>query len=151
MSRKDRLPEHAAELRRLADAKAVADEARITEPLSIEETRIMVHELQVHQIELEMQNEELRRTQYELETARACYFDLYNLAPLGYFTISEKGLILESDLTLAALLGVPRSALVKRPITQFILKEDQHIYYLHRKQLFKSLQRRQDVHSSRQQ
>ncbi|MCX6538497.1 MAG: PAS domain S-box protein [Acidobacteria bacterium] len=85
-----------------------------------------------------MQNEELRRVQAELDVARARYFDLYDLAPVGYCTLSEQGLILEANLTAAALLGVARGALVKQRITRFILKEDQDIYYLQRKQLFET-------------
>jgi PAS domain S-box-containing protein len=77
--------------------------------------------LRVHQIELEMQNEELSRAQEELEASRARYFDLYDLAPVGYFTLSEEGLILEANLTAAKLLGVPRGALVKQPFSSFIL------------------------------
>lgn len=76
--------------------------------LSPEETRRMLHELRVHQIELEMQNEELCRAQVELSAAKARYFDLYDLAPVGYCTISEQGLILQANLTAATLLGVAR-------------------------------------------
>jgi PAS domain S-box-containing protein len=94
-----------------------------------------LHELRVHQIELEMQNEELRRTQQELEAARERYFDLYDLAPVGYFTLSEQGLILEANLTAAKLLGVARSAVVKQPLSRFILPGDQDIHYQRRKQL----------------
>lgn len=85
-----------------------------------------------------MQNEELRRAQAKLDAARARYFDLYDLAPIGYFALSEKGMILEANLTAATLLGVTRGALVKQLLTRFILKEDQDIYYLHRKQLFET-------------
>ena len=105
---------------------------------SPEVARRALHELRVHQIELEMQNEELRRTQEELEVSRARYFDLYDLAPVGYFTLSEQGLILEANLTAAKLLGVARGALVKQPLSRFILPEDQDIHYLHRKALLET-------------
>ena len=109
-----------------------------TGDLSSQEARLMLHELRVHQIELEMQNEELRRTQVELENARSRYFDLYDLAPVGYCTISEKGLIKEANLTAANLLGVARRGLVRQPFTKFILKEDLDIYYMHSKPLFET-------------
>ncbi|MCX6678957.1 MAG: ATP-binding protein [Methanothrix sp.] len=108
------------------------------EPLSPQETRQTLHELRVHQIELEMQTEELRRTQVELESARARYFDRYDLAPVGYCTISERGQIKEVNFTAANLLGVTRSALVRQPFTTFILKEDRDIYYMHSKPLFET-------------
>jgi PAS domain S-box-containing protein len=98
----------------------------------------MLHELRVHQIELEMQNEELRRAQAELEVSRSRYFDLYELAPVGYVTLNEKGLILEANLTAANLFGVAKGHLARRPLSNFILREDQDIYYLHRKQLFET-------------
>ncbi|MCX6557246.1 MAG: PAS domain S-box protein [Candidatus Aminicenantes bacterium] len=128
----------AAGLRRRAEEKFRGDDAKASKKLTQEETQKMLYELRVHQIELEMQNEELRRMQTELETARARYFDLYDLAPVGYCTLSEQGLLLEVNLTAATLLGMPRGALSKQPLTQFISKEDQDIYYLHRKQLFET-------------
>jgi PAS domain S-box-containing protein len=108
------------------------------EALSPEAARRALHELRVHQIELEMQNEELRRAEEELEVSRARYFDLYDLAPVGYFTLSEQGLILEANLTAAKLLGVARGALVKQPLSRFVLGEDEDIYYLHRKALLET-------------
>jgi PAS domain S-box-containing protein len=108
------------------------------EALSPKETQRVLHELRVHQAELEIQNEELRRTQVELEVSRERYFDLYDLAPVGYVTLSEKGLFLEANLTASALLGVVRSMLLKQSLTRFILPEDQDIYFLHRKQLFET-------------
>jgi len=108
------------------------------EALSPEKTRQTLHELRVHQIELEIQNEELRRTQTELEASKSRYFDLYDLAPIGYITCSEKGLILEANLTAANLLGTVRSALVKQPFSRFILPEDQDIHYLHDKKFLET-------------
>ena len=128
-------------LRRRAEneiREKAAGRAENMEVLSPEETRQMLHDLRVHQIELEIQNEELRRTQEKLDAARARYFDLYDLAPVGYFTLSEKGLILEVNLTATNLLGLPRSALVKRRLADFILTDDQDIYYGHRKLLFET-------------
>lgn len=101
-----------------------------------EEVRKVIHELLVHQIELELQNEELRRAQAELDAARTRYFDLYDLAPVGYCTLTEQGIIEEANLTAAALLGVARAELVGQPMSHFILAEDQDIYYRYRRQLF---------------
>jgi PAS domain S-box-containing protein len=106
--------------------------------LSPDAVRDVLHELRVHQIELELQNEELRRTQVELEESRTRYFELYDLAPVAYLTIAEKGLVESANLTAAALLGVARSALVKQPFTRFVSSEDQDIYFRHRKQLYSS-------------
>ena len=106
--------------------------------LSPDATQRTLHELRVHQIELEMQNEELRRTQTELDDERARYFDLYDLAPVGYCTVSEQGLIQQANLTAALLLGMARGALVKQPIGRFIVKLDQDIYYLCHQQLIKT-------------
>lgn len=104
--------------------------------LSPEETLQVIHELRVYQIELKMQNDELRRTHAELEAARARYFDLYNLAPVGYLITSREGLILEVNLAAVNLLDSARAVLIKKPITRFILKQDLGIYYQHRKQLW---------------
>jgi PAS domain S-box-containing protein len=123
-------------LRRRAENLAKGKEATIEHALSPEEMRQTLHELRVHQIELEMQNEELRRTQAELEALRARYFDLYDLAPVGYVSLGEQGKILEANLTAATMLGLTRGVLVKQLFTRFILKQDQDLYYLHRKQLF---------------
>ena len=96
----------------------------------------LVEDLHVHQIELEIQNEELRRAQSELEVSRDGYSDLYDFAPVGYVTISEKGLILQANLACADMLGVERSSLIGKPFSRFITKDDQDVFYLHRKRLF---------------
>ena len=139
MKKKDNNKER-AKLRRLAETalEASSDEKFDISETSPEGIKRLIHELHVHQIELEMQNDELRRIQGELEASRQRYLDLYDLAPVGYLTMNEKGLILEVNLTAAQLLGVERSALVKQPLSRFILPEDQDIYYRHRKLLFEA-------------
>ena len=121
-------------LRALAEEKAVLL-PETPNKLSPEEVRQALNELRVHQIELEIQNEELRRTQAELEASRTRYIDLYNLAPVGYFALSETGSILEANLTAATLLGMTPGDLVNHSFPHFILTEDQDVYYHHRKQL----------------
>ncbi|MDD2881014.1 MAG: PAS domain-containing sensor histidine kinase [Rhodoferax sp.] len=98
----------------------------------------LMHDLQVHQIELQLQNEELRRAQTDLEVSRARYFDLYDMAPVGYLTVATHGVILEANLSAANLLGVARSALVRRPLSHFIVKAHQDSYYLCSKQLLET-------------
>lgn len=95
----------------------------------------LLHELQVHQVELEAQNEELRRTQAALAASRERYVELYDLAPVGYLTLCGHGLIQEANLLAATLLGTERGRLVKRPFTRFILERDHARYYQYRKQL----------------
>ena len=91
---------------------------------------ILVHELQVHQIELEMQNEELLHAQEALEASRSRYVDLYNLAPVGYCSVNEAGLIVQANLTLATLLGVARGALGRQPpFTNYVRRSDQDNWY----------------------
>ena len=88
-----------AKLRQREESAGRARSARSLESVespSPEATRQLLHALRTHQIELEAQNEELRRTQVELDVARAQYFDLYDLAPVGYITLSEPGLILHT-------------------------------------------------------
>ncbi|MEQ1620039.1 MAG: response regulator [Methylococcales bacterium] len=101
--------------------------------LSIE---AMQHELQVHQIELEMQNEELRRTQQELEASRDRYMRLFDFAPVSYLTLSEHGLIVEANLTTTKLLGVERQQLINRHLALYVVTKDQdrwHRFYVQAK------------------
>lgn len=103
--------------------------------------RALVHELQVHQIELEMQNETLRHTQAQLIAMQARYFDLYDLAPVSYCTVNEVGIILEANLASAEMLGEARSSLVGQRISRYIRKDFQDNYYLCRKLLFSTGER----------
>ena len=83
----------------------------------------LLQELEIHQVELEIQNAELEKTRDELESALARYTDLYDFAPVGYFTLDALGKILAANLTGAALLGVPRGRLVGRHLRSFVAFE----------------------------
>ncbi|MEI7910318.1 MAG: PAS domain S-box protein [Verrucomicrobiota bacterium] len=102
-------------------------------PETLRRTR---HELRVYQIELELQNEELRRTQTELAAARERYFSLFDLAPLAYVTINHAGLIIDANMATAELLGMARADLPKQPLARFILWDDLPLFATHRSQLF---------------
>ena len=95
-----------------------------------------LHELQVHQIELEMQNEELRQREAELDALRARYFQIYEQAPVGYLTVDKQGLILEANLTTTSLLGVLRSDLVRQTFDHWIIQKDLRSYHLLHRELF---------------
>ncbi|GFK93126.1 Sensory/regulatory protein RpfC [Fundidesulfovibrio magnetotacticus] len=125
-------------LRQEAEKRVLASETKNDRALLLEETQQVLHELRVHQIELEMQNEELRLAQAELDAGRARYFDLYDLAPIGYLTLTDRGFIQEANLTVATLLGVPRTELIKQPLSRFIHVEFQGQYYHHRKKLLET-------------
>jgi len=95
-------------------------------------------DLHLHQTELEMQNEELRQAQANLERSRERYFELYDLAPAGYLTISRKGLVLNANFTAATLLGVDRKSLVSMPLSRFIEQDDQAVFYACRNDLIET-------------
>ena len=118
--------------------KKVALRASKTSSLKKQDLDKLARELEVHQVQLEAQNEELRTTRALLDEARSRYFELYDQAPIGYFSISEKGIIIEANLTGAEMLGmVPRDLRSKR-FSSYIFKEDLDIYYLHRRALFET-------------
>jgi two-component system, cell cycle sensor histidine kinase and response regulator CckA len=138
--KKERNITDSAKLRGLAEValEAAPDEHDNLSGMSPEDMENLIHELRVHQIELKIQNEELRRIHEELEKARDRYSHLYDFAPVGYFTLSEKGIIEEVNLTGAAMIGVERSALIGKPFTRFILRKEQDIFYKHRQRLLET-------------
>ena len=124
--------DQAAELRRRAEASLAWTPVGgyPTEP-----TEKKIHELLVHQTELEMQNDELRRLQALLDQERARYFDLFEMAPVGYITLDEQDNIREANLTAASLFGLPREKLSRHPLARLIQTPDQDVFYLARKKL----------------
>jgi PAS domain S-box-containing protein len=104
--------------------------------LSPEEVQRLVHELRIHQIELEMQNDDLRQSQIKLEELKDRYLDLYDVAPVGYVTLDGKGIILEANLTAVRLLATERESLINRSFFGLICKADADIVYLHLNRVF---------------
>ncbi|MBK7645843.1 MAG: sensor domain-containing diguanylate cyclase [Betaproteobacteria bacterium] len=122
------------ELRLKAEESVAHQNLPVPLPVDVEPQKLL-HELTVRQIELELQNEELRRVQTELEASRILYRDLYDLAPIGYCTLDDQGIILQANVTAAKLLGVVRDSLLKQPIRRFIANEEQDTFYRYSQQL----------------
>ena len=125
-------------LRKKAEKTLEKNRAGDSRALPGQDVQSLTHELSVHQIELEMQNEELQRDQRELEAAREKYFDLYNLAPVAYLTFNDKGLVAEANLTAFSLLGVDRAYLINKSFSAFIDQASQDIFYHHRREVFRT-------------
>ncbi len=128
-------------LRKKAEKKLHQLNTTLPHELTASDSLNLIQELQVHQIELEMQNEELRKTQEKLEKSRATYADLYDFAPVGYFTFEKNGEILQANLTGAGLLGTERCALINTLFSQFISKDYQDEFFLHRRNVFDTSKR----------
>lgn len=118
----------AAKLRSRAENYLIAQEAEENISRRDDENRRLLHELQVHQIELEMQNAELRQARDEAEKALAEYTDLYDFAPIGYLTIDRAGTIRGANLTFESLVGVERSRLRGRHFGRFVIAEDRSFF-----------------------
>lgn len=101
-----------------------------------EDIERLIHELEVHQIELELQNEELRNAHVIIEESRTRYAELYDFAPVGYFTFDREGVIKEINLAGAKLLDVERSLLINKPFNGFIAPEFRDVFHSHRRKLF---------------
>lgn len=102
----------------------------------LQSKEVLQHELQVHQIELEMQNRQLREAQHELEEARDRYADLYDYAPVGYLTLNEKGTVLGINLTGAGMLGVERLKIVGKPFLNLLTTSSTQPFITHLQQTF---------------
>lgn len=112
-------------------------EADKVEPAAINSMNQLRHDLEVHQIELELQNEELRRTQESLEISLARYSDLFELAPVGYLILSKSGVIIEANLTLSTLLRTDRNNLIQNNLNRFITPSDQDNWLRYLRSIFR--------------
>ena len=95
-----------------------------TKTVTENEQELLVHDLKVHQIELELQNRELQETQNKLEETNCLYADLYDFAPVGYISLDENGIILEINITAATMLGKERSRLINRAFSAYVVPND---------------------------
>ena len=139
---KSREPQTPDDLRREAEERLKPEsEPVLPGEKCCEEARGLIHELRVHQVELEMQNEELRKAQIQLEESRTRYADLYDFAPVGYFTFSGQGLILEGNLTAAEQLGIERSRLINKVFRSYVFQADREIFDSHLRAVFKTPER----------
>jgi PAS domain S-box-containing protein len=111
------------ELRRQAEERLIKNKQKIKAPSTPEELHRLVQELEVHQIELEMQNEELQQARSELESFLTKYTDLYDFAPVGYFTLDQKGFILSANLSGTRMFMVERSVILNQHFERFINPE----------------------------
>jgi PAS domain S-box-containing protein len=137
-----RKPEGLEELRSRAERilqRLAPDQDPAT--LSAKELGTIVYELQVHQTELEMQNEELRNAQHALAQARDKYADLYEFAPLGYFTLDRNGVILDVNVRGAHMVGREKRVLIKKPFITLIPSDDHATFYTHLKGVFGGLEK----------
>jgi diguanylate cyclase (GGDEF)-like protein/PAS domain S-box-containing protein len=98
----------------------------------------LIHDLRVHQIELEMQNEELRKTQQELEASRDRYADLYDFAPIGYLTLDARGRTLSINLTASRMLGDLQNSLFEKPFVAQLCETESKAFYEHLRDVFGS-------------
>lgn len=136
MTNKDQI--RASELRKRAEADLALGPnpgASIPAELKQRDLHAVLHEMQVHQVELELQNEELRDAHLEIDALHARYLDLYERAPVGYCRVSADGSILNANLALARLLGMDRDELIGRPFIGVILRSDVERYRLLRQDL----------------
>jgi PAS domain S-box-containing protein len=117
------LEQRKVELRQLAEQRLAAWPSP-----DIATPEKLLHELMVHQIELEMQNEALRQAQVALETSHQRFVDLYEFAPVGYLTLSREGLITEANLTASTLLGVERKQLLGRRFALLVALRDREVW-----------------------
>jgi PAS domain S-box-containing protein len=137
MDKKNRRLTDLQKLHDRAEAVLVASEEEIS-ILSPNECRRIVYELRTYQIELELQNDELRQSQQDLLAVHARVADLYDRAPVGYLTLSKKGVILESNLTFTTMSGVERCQLIEKPLSSIVVNEDQSTYYLFLREIFET-------------
>src|SRR5437899_1776221 len=107
---------------------------RLSKPVA--DAQRLLHDLRVHQIELEMQNRDLREAQQQLEESRSRYADLFDFAPIGYCTLDHTGRVLEANFAMAAMCRAARAEMIGKPFTALVSMEDLRAFRAHLKICF---------------
>ena len=131
-------PNNADDLRHKAEKILSSMERSNFSENSMEDAQRLITELQVHQVELELQNDELRKMQIQLAEEREKYADLYNFAPAAYFTFDERDLIQDLNLTAAEMLGNERKYLVGHPLIPYLTPDSIQAFVEHRQLAFET-------------
>jgi PAS domain S-box-containing protein len=140
MIKNNRSPQDPEDLRKRAE-ESLKSEPDKPGDTRLEEANSLIHELRIHQVELEMQNEELRRVQNDLEISRSRYSDLYDFAPVGYLTLNKNSQIVDLNLTAARQLGIERGFLVNKPFQYFVFPPDKKEFLSHLNAIFDKRER----------
>jgi PAS domain S-box-containing protein len=125
------------QLRQKAE-KVLEEEVKDLQEIAVDDLKHLIHELRTYQIELEMQNDELYKAQQRLEESRHKYLQLFEFAPIGYFILNKKGVILEVNLTGTQLLGMEGEYLLKTGFSRYVATDYQDVYYFHLKKLLET-------------
>lgn len=125
------------QLRKRAEAR-VTRSLGLLKVITLDKAKELLHELEVHQIELEMQNEELREAHHHLEEVKDQYTDLFDFAPIGYLVLDKKGVILNINLTACDLLGIERAIIKGKPLSAYMRSGESRILFLKLQEAFKT-------------
>jgi PAS domain S-box-containing protein len=137
-----RKPSSFRPLRQLAEARLANRSAVALDQMTAEEVRALVYELEIHKVELEIQNEQLTETQLTLEATKERYRRLYESAPVGYLTLDDRAVIVDANLTASAMLRRPRSSLTGHKLSRFVAPHHQDRWHLERRMLAQGTERR---------
>lgn len=142
MSPKGRSSSTSPPLRRLAESRVTTKRAVALGDMTPDEIRALVHELEIHKVELEVQNEQLTQTQLTLEQSKERYRRLYETAPIGYLTLNSEAVIVDANLTASVILRQSRSRLIGRKLSRYVAPAHQDRWYLEQRMLAQGTERR---------
>jgi PAS domain-containing protein len=137
MARKNNSTSTSGDLRKQAERVLNLEAAPLRE-MSEDEVAALMHELRVHQVELEMQNESLRQAQVEMEQSRTKYAELFDFAPVGYLVFDGDGMVVEANLTAAGMLQIERGRLIKKVFGAFVQPATRDTWLFHHQAVFRS-------------